>query len=147
MATTAGGGGQAVCPAPRAFGAGEMIDPGALFASARRILDAAARDAAGGLHLSACVGAQRAAAMATEAWLKREGQPIVSASVYENVCLAPDAGADVRESARLLDRHRIDEGPHGSATGAADSRREAEEAVLAGRRVLEFVERRMEPPR
>lgn len=120
-----------------------MIDAGTLFASARRILDAAARDAAGGLHLSACVGAQRAAAMATEAWLRREGQPLVSASIYENVCMAPYAGADVRESARLLDRHRIDEGPHGSAAGTANSRREAEEAVLAGRRVLEFVERRM----
>jgi HEPN domain-containing protein len=121
-----------------------MTEPGALFAAARRILDAAARDAAGGLHLSACVGAQRAAAMATEAWLRREGQPRVSASVHENVCLAPDASVEVRESARLLDRHRIDEGPHGSAGGGAHSRREAEEAVLAGRRVLEFVERRME---
>lgn len=144
MATAAVGGGQADSPARRAVGPGGMIDPGTLFASARRILDAAARDAAGGLYLSACVAAQRAAAMATEAWLRREGQPLVSASVYENVSLAPDAGADVRESARLLDRHRIDEGPHGSASGGANSRREAEEAVLAGRRVLEFVERRME---
>jgi HEPN domain-containing protein len=124
-----------------------MMDPGTLFASARRILDAAARDASGGLHMSACVGAQRAAAMATEAWLRREGQPLVSASVYENVCLAPDAGTEVRESARLLDRHRIDEGPHGSATGGAQSPREAEEAVLAGRRVLDFVERRMKASR
>lgn len=121
-----------------------MSDPGRLFASARRILDGAARDAGHGLHMSACVGAQRAAVMATEAWLRHEGQPIVSASVYENVCLATDAGEDVRAAARLLDRHRIDEGPHGSAGGGADSGREAEEAVLAGRRVFEFVERRME---
>lgn len=144
MATTAPGGTQAIRPSARAEERGRVSDPGPLFASARRILKGAARDAANGLHMSACVGAQRAAVMATEAWLRLEGQPLVSASVYENVCLAPDAEQDVRESARLLDRHRIDEGPHGSAGGGAGSRREAEEAVLAGRRVLEFVERRME---
>lgn len=120
-----------------------MTDPVRLFASARRILDGAAHDLANGLHLSACVGAQRAAAMATEAWLRAAGQPRVSASVYENVCLAPDAGTEVREAARLLDRHRIDEGPHGSAGGGGDTRREAEEAVLSGRVVFEFVGRRM----
>lgn len=120
-----------------------VTDPIRLFRSARGILEGAARDLANGLYLSASVGAQRAAAMATEAWLRGAGQPHVSASVYENVCLAPDAGAEVRDAARLLDRHRIDEGPHGSAAQAGDTRREAEEAVLSGRIVFEFVERRI----
>lgn len=144
MATIVPGCTQARSPTRRRVGSEAMTEPGSLFASARRILESAARDTAGGLYMSACVGAQRAAVMATEAWLRGEGQPLVSASVYENVCMAPDADAEVRESARLLDRHRIDEGPHGSAAGVANSRREAEEAVLAGRRVLDFVERRME---
>ena len=120
-----------------------VTDPVRLFASARRILEGAARDLANGLHLSACVGAQRAGVMATEAWLRLAGQPRASASVYENVCLAPDAEPEVREAARLLDRHRIDEGPHGSAAPGGDTRREAEEAVLSGRVVLGFDERRL----
>lgn len=123
-----------------------MIAPQSLFASARRILDGAERDAANGLHMSACVGAQRAAAMATEAWLKDEGQPIVSAGVHENVCLSPQSGVEVREAARLLDRYRIDEGPHGSTSEVAGSPGESEEALLSARRVLEFVERRMAAP-
>lgn len=121
----------------------QVIAPRSLLASARRILDGAEKDAANGLHMSACAGAQRAAAMATEAWLREEGQPIVSASVLENVCLSPQSGADVRDAARFLDRYRIDEGPHGSAGEVAGSPRESEEAVLSARRVFEFVERRM----
>ncbi|MGH7566635.1 MAG: HEPN domain-containing protein [Gemmatimonadota bacterium] len=120
-----------------------MIAPRSLLASAGRILDGARRDAANGLNMSACVGAQRAAAMATEAWLREEGQPIVSASVHENVCLSPESRGDVREAARLLDRYRIDEGPHGSAGEVAGSARESEEAVEAANRVLEFVAGRM----
>lgn len=120
-----------------------MIAPQSLLASAGRILDGAERDAANGLHMSACASAQRAAAMATEAWLRDEGQPIVSASVHENVCLSPESRGDVREAARLLDRYRIDEGPHGSAGEVAGSAPESEEAILAARRVLEFALRRM----
>lgn len=119
-----------------------MIAPRSLLASALRIFAGVESDAANGLHMSACVGAQRAAAMATEAWLREQGQPIISASVYENVCLSPQSGADVREAARLLDRYRIDEGPHGSAGGVAGSPGESEEAILWARCVLEFVERR-----
>lgn len=121
----------------------QVIAPRSLLASARRILDGAERDAANGLHMSACVGAQRAATMATEAWLRGEGQPIVSASVLENVCLSPQSGADVRDAARLLDRYGIEEGPHGSAGEVGGSPRESEEAVLSARRVFGFVERRM----
>jgi len=124
--------------------AGErVIAPQSLLASARRILAGAERDVSNRLHMSACVGAQRAAAMATEAWLREEGQPIVSASVYENVCLSPESGAEVREAARLLDRYRIDESPHGSAGEVAGSPGESAGAVLSARCVIEFVERRM----
>jgi HEPN domain-containing protein len=124
-----------------------VIAPRGLLDAARRIFAVAERDAANGLHMSACVGAQRAAAMATEAWLREDGQPLVSASVYENVCLSPRSGADVREAARLLDRYRIDEGPHGSSGEVAESRHESEEAVRSARLVLEFVERQREPAR
>jgi hypothetical protein len=93
--------------------------------------------------MSACAGAHRAAAMATEAWLRQEGQPIVSASVHENVCLSPGSDPEVREAARLLDRYRIEEGPHGSAGDVGGSAEESEVAVRSARRVLEFVERRM----
>ena len=81
--------------------------------------------------------------MATEAWLRQEGQPIVSASVHENVCLSPGADPQVREAGRLLDRYRIEEGPHGSAGDVGGSAEESEVAVRSARRVLEFVERRM----
>jgi len=120
-----------------------MGDPRSLLAAARRILEGAEQDAARAHHMSACVGAQRAAAMATEAWLVAAGQPRVSASVHENVCLAPDSGADVRAAARLLDRHRIEEGPHGSAAPVGESARESAAALTAGRRVMEFVAARM----
>jgi hypothetical protein len=96
--------------------------------------------------MSACAGAQRAAAMATEAWLRQEGQQIVSASVHENVCLSPGADPQVREAGRLLDRYRIEEGPHGSAGDVGSSAEESEAAVCSARRVLEFVERRMGAP-
>jgi HEPN domain-containing protein len=104
-----------------------MTGPSSLLASARRILEGAARDCENGLHMSACAGAQRAAAMAAEAWLRAEGQPIVRA--------------------RLLDRYRIDEGPHGSAGGVGESPRESAEAVRSARRVLEFIDRRLGPER
>ena len=71
---------------------------------------------------------------------------MVSASVHENVCLAPASDPRVREAARLLDRYRIEEGPHGSTGDVGDSEEESEAAVLSARRVLEFVERRMSPP-
>jgi hypothetical protein len=96
--------------------------------------------------MSACVGAQRAAALATEAWLRQQGQPIVSASVHENMCLSPGSPLEVREAARLLDRYRIEESVHGSAGDVGGSAEESEGAVLAAARVLEFVERRMNPP-
>lgn len=121
-----------------------MIDPHGLFAEARRILAAAERDATHELHMSACAGAQRAAAMATEAWLRGSGQPIVSASVHENVCLSPDSSADVREAARLLDRHGIEEGPHGSATAVGESADDTRAALDASRRVIDFVAGRMD---
>ena len=82
--------------------------------------------------------------MATEAWLRAEGQPVVSASVHENVCLSPAAGAEVREASALLDRHRMEEGyPHRSAAEGDDPRLEAPGAVAAGRIVLAFVIERL----
>lgn len=116
-----------------------------LLATARRILDGAARDLERGHWLSACVSAQRAAVIATEAWLRgREGQPMVSASVHENVCLSPAAGLEVREAAALLDRHLIEEGyPHRSSAADTQPRTEAPQVVAAGRTVLAFVEERL----
>lgn len=115
-----------------------------LLAAARRILDDAGRDLARGHWLSACVSAQRAAVMATEVWLRNQGQPHVSGSVHENVSLWPGAGAEVREAAALLDRHRIEEGyPHRSSSADTDPRAEADRVVAAGRKVLAFVEERL----
>ena len=121
-----------------------MTDPANLLATARRILEGAERDAARDLYMSACAGAQRAAAMATEAWLRDAGQPVVSASVHENVCLSPASDAEVREAGRLLDRHRIDEGPHGSATPVGESAAAAAAALDASRRIVAFAAARME---
>lgn len=119
-------------------------DPVSLLSAARRILDSAGGDLERGHWLSASVSAHRAALMATEAWLRTEGQPVVSASVHENVCLSPVAGAEVREAAALLDRHRMEEGyPHRSAAGVEDPRLEAPSAVAAGRIVLAFVIERL----
>ncbi len=118
-----------------------MTDANALLAAARRILTAAGRDLARGLDESACVSAHRGAVLATEAWLRRQGQVHVSNSVHENVCLSPIAGPDVREAALKLDRHRVEEGyPHRSFQAGADPVLESREVVAAGRRVLRFVE-------
>lgn len=115
-----------------------------LLSAARRILADAANDLDRGYWLSACVSAHRAAVLATEAWLRARGQPAISGSVHENVCLAPDAGAGLREAARLLDRHRMEEGsPHRSAPEPGDPELEAHEVVAAGRTVLAFVEARL----
>lgn len=116
-----------------------MSDVQALLAASERILDGAGRDLARGFWQSACVGAQRAGVLATEAWLRQRGQAHISASVYENVCLSPAAGVSVREAARRLDRHRMEEGyPHRSAMPAADPEAEAPDVVAAGRRILAF---------
>jgi len=116
----------------------------ALMATARRILGDAAADLDRGHRLSACVSAHRAAVLATEAWLRSRGQMTVSASVHENVCLAPDADRGAREAARRLDRHRMEEGsPHRSARDPGDPATEAEAVVAAGRTILEFVETRL----
>lgn len=124
-----------------------MTSPDILLAAARRILGDAAADLDRGYHLSACVSAQRAAVLATEAWLRSLGQPMVSASVHENVCLAPDAGPEAHEAARLLDRHRMEEGsPHRSAHDPGDPEAEAEAVVAAGRTILAFVEARLATP-
>lgn len=115
-----------------------------LLTAARRILETAARDLERGHWLSACVSAQRAGLMATESWLRAEGQPVVSPSVHENVCLSPAAGREVREAAALLDRHRMEEGyPHRSAAAHEDPRLEAPGAIVAGRVVLAFVSERL----
>jgi len=115
-----------------------------LLAAARRILAGAAADLERGHRLSACVSAHRAAVLATEAWLRSRGQMTVSASVHENVCLAPDADRGAREAARRLDRHRMEEGsPHRSARDPGDPATEAEAVVAAGRTILEFVETRL----
>ncbi len=120
-------------------------DHDSLLTAARRILDGAGRDLARGHWLSACVGAQRGAVMATEVWLRGQGQPHVSGRVYENVCLSPASGPEVREAAALLDRHRIEEGyPHRSSGMDTDPRAEAGRVVAAGRTVLAFVEERLE---
>lgn len=116
----------------------------ALLATARRILGDATRDLERGYRMSACVSAHRAAVLATEAWLRARGQPTVSGSVYENVCLAPDAGPEPREAARLLDRHRMEEGSaHRSAHEPGDPETEAEAVLAAGRAILAFVEIRL----
>ena len=121
-----------------------MTAPDALLAAARRILAAAAVDLDRGHRLSACVSAHRAGVLATEAWLRSLGQPAVSGSVLENVCLAPDADPASREAARLLDRHRMEEGsPHRSAPDPGDPETGAEAVVAAGRTILVFVESRM----
>jgi HEPN domain-containing protein len=115
-----------------------------LFAAASRILEGATRDLERGHRLSACVSAHRAAVLATEAWLRARGQPVVSASVHENVSLAPDAAPGDREAARLLDRHRMEEGsPHRSAHAPGDPETEAVAVVEAGRVILAFVEARL----
>lgn len=124
-----------------------MTSPEALLSAARRILADAAADLDRGHRLSACVSAHRAAVLATEAWLRSLGQPAVSGSVLENVCLAPDADPAVREAARLLDRHRMEEGsPHRSAPDPGGPDIEAEAVVAAGRSILGFVESRMAAP-
>jgi hypothetical protein len=82
--------------------------------------------------------------MATEAWLREQGQVLVSNSVHENVCLSPAAGPEVREAALKLDRHRVEEGyPHRSSQAGADPTVESTEVVAAGRQVLRFVEERV----
>ena len=122
-----------------------MTEPGPLLDAARRILAEAARDLERGFLESACVSAQRGAVLATEAWLRRQGQTHVSGSVHENVSLSPAAGPDVREAALRLDRHQLEEGyPHRSATPADDLATVAPEVVAAGRQVLRFVEGRLE---
>ena len=124
-----------------------MTAPDTLLAAARRILGDATADLDRGYRLSACVSAHRAGVLATEAWLRSLGQPAVSASVLENVCLAPDADPAAREAARLLDRHRMEEGsPHRSAPDPGDPDTEAEAVVAAGRTILAFVESRMAAP-
>ena len=121
--------------------------PDTLLAAARRILTDAAVDLERGHRLSACVSAHRAAVLATEGWLRSQGQPTVSASVHENVCLAPDADSGIREAARLLDRHRMEEGsPHRSAHNPGDPETEAHAVVAAGRAVLAFAEARLTTP-
>lgn len=123
-----------------------MTSADSLLAAARRILAGAAADLERGHRLSACVSAHRAAVLATEAWLRSRGQTTVSASVHENVCLAPDADRRTRDAARRLDRHRMEEGsPHRSARdpGDPEAESEAEAVVAAGRTILEFVETRL----
>jgi len=118
-------------------------DHEALLAAARRILTSAGHDVERGLDHSACVSAQRGAVLATEAWLRAAGQPHVSGSVHENVCLSPAAGSEVREAAALLDRHRLEEGyPHRSGPATAGAG-ESAAVVEAGRVVLAFVEREL----
>lgn len=112
--------------------------------AARRILNGAARDLEHSHWLSACVSAQRAALMATEAWLRREGQPRVSASVHENVSLSPASGTEIRAAATLLDRHRIEEGyPHRSSHADVDPAAEASAVIAAAEVVMTFVEERL----
>ena len=80
----------------------------------------------------------------SEALLRARGQPVVSNSVHENVCLAPTAEGEVRLSARRLDRHRIEEGyPHRSFGEVTDPAAESEAAVADAMRVLAFVEREL----
>lgn len=123
-----------------------MADPDDLLRAARRILGGAERDLERGLHLSACVSAHRAAVLATQAWLEDRGQVHVTTSVGENVGLAPTAEEEVREAALLLDRHGIEEGSP-AATPAPDRSAEAADVIEAGRRVLAFVDGRMEEDR
>lgn len=119
-----------------------MIPPRSLLASAREILDHAERDLRRDWFESACVSAQRAAVLATQAWLEDRGQVHVSASVRENLALEPGVDPEILEAARLLDRHRIDESvPYGSAAGVEEV--DAARVVASGRRVLDFAEARV----
>jgi len=120
-----------------------LADVETLLAAARRIVRGAERDVELGLHESACVGAQRGAVLATQAWLLSGGQDHASGSVHENLCLSPEADEDLRDGARLLDRHRVEEGyPHRSSQAVVDPERESEAVVAAARSVLVFVEAR-----
>lgn len=119
-----------------------MTDPNSLLRTARDILDGAEGDLRRDWFESACVSAQRAAVLATQAWLEDRGQVHVSASVRENLALEPGVDPEILEAARLLDRHRIDEGaPYGSAAGVEEA--DAATVVASGRRVLEFAEARV----
>lgn len=120
-----------------------MSDSEALLAAARRILTSAGRDARRGFDLSACVSAQRGAVLATEAWLRAAGQPHVSGSVHENVCLSPAAGPEVREAARTLDLHRLEEGYSHRSGPRTAGEGESAAVVEAGRVVVAFVEREL----
>ena len=118
-----------------------MSEHEVLLAAGRRIIEDAARDRELGLHESACVSAHRGAVLVSEAWLRASGQTAVSNSVHENVSLSPAAGAGVRDAARRLDRHRMEEGyPHRSFQGATDPAAESGPAVEDARAVLAFVE-------
>lgn len=119
-----------------------MTDIDDLLSAGRRIILAATRDLELGLHESACVSAHRGSLLVTEGWLRARGQPIVSGSVHENVCLSPAAGEDLRGAAARLDRHRVEEGyPHRSFHEATDPSAESGQAIADARRVLAFVER------
>jgi HEPN domain-containing protein len=115
-----------------------------LLVAGRRIIEEARRDVARGLHESACVSAHRGAVLVSEALLRARGQPVVSNSVHENVCLSPGAGEEVRRAALRLDRHRVEEGyPHRSSHASTDAAAESEAAVDDALRVLGFVEREL----
>ncbi|MDX1660514.1 MAG: HEPN domain-containing protein [Gemmatimonadota bacterium] len=119
-----------------------MTEPPVLMSTARRILDGAGRDLDRGWRESACVSAQRAAVLATQAWLEDRGQVHVSASVRENVALEPDTPAGILEAATLLDRYRIDEGEPYAAAAEIDPV-VAARVVEAGRSVVAFAEKRL----
>lgn len=119
-----------------------MTEPRSLLKTARDILDHAERDLRRDWRESACVSAQRAAVLATQAWLEARGQVRVSASVGENLALEPGADPEILEAAALLDRHRIDEAaPYGRAAGIGEA--DAGRVVSAGRRVVDFAEARV----
>lgn len=118
-----------------------MASPGDLLEAAERILDEAQRDLERGFWESACITAQRAAVIATEAWLRASGHSHVSASVSENVGFSPSVGETVRRAAEKLDRYRVEEAfPHRSSFGPVEPESEAPGVVEAGRIVVGFVE-------
>lgn len=121
-----------------------MHEDRALFAAGRRVIEEAGRDREIGLHESACVSAHRGAILVSEAWLRAQGQSIVSNSVHENICLSPAAGEELRAAAARLDRHRVEEGyPHRSFQGTTDPAAESGTAVADAQQVLLFVEREL----
>lgn len=110
-----------------------------LLTAAERVIRAAERDLGNGLYESACMSAQRGSVLATEAMLRRRGHVHVSDRVTDNISFCAEAGADLRESAELLDRFRGEEGSaHRSGREVSNAPEEAPRVLAASKQILAF---------